>query len=230
MGVERTEVRSKKADSHLGHVFDDGPREAGGLRYCMNSAALRFVPVKDMKAEGYGRYLFRFAAKEGWKLATLAGGCFWGMEELLRAIPGVIETQVGYAGGASTDARYEDVKTGQTGHAESVQILFDPKKVNYDDLLRKFFQMHDPTTQDQQGNDRGTQYRSVIFYADDEQKKHAEAMKERVQKSGAWGEGKPIVTQIVPFKTFVRAEEYHQKYLVKHPHGYTCHYLRKINF
>ncbi len=228
MGVARTEVRSKGADSHLGHVFDDGPKDKGGKRFCMNSAALRFVPVESLKAEGYGKFLFTFAEKKHWEIATLAGGCFWGMEELIRPLPGVIETQVGYTGGNLKNATYEDVKKGRTGHAESVQILFDPKKTTYEALLLEFFRMHDPTTQNQQGNDKGTQYRSAIFFNSPAQKKTAEAVIKRV---GASGKLKgPVVTELVPFQEFWRGEEYHQKYLVKQPHGYTCHFIRPIQF
>lgn len=228
LGYERVEIRSKAADSHLGHVFDDGPKEFGGKRYCMNSAALKFIPLEEMKSKGYGRFLFSFAKKKGWQIATLAGGCFWGVEELLQEQPGVIETQVGYTGGKADRPIYDIVKTGATGHAESVQVLFDPKKTSYEKILLFFFRMHDPTTVNQQGNDKGTQYRSAIFYETEEQKKIAEQVKEKVNKSGAWK--KPVVTEIVKATPFFRAEEYHQKYLDKNPGGYTCHYVRKIDF
>ena len=157
--------------------------------------------------------------------AVLAGGCFWGMEELLREIPGVIETEVGYTGGKTAGPTYEDVKTGRTGHAESVRITFDPKQLSYADLLEKwFFHMHDPTTPDRQGNDRGTQYRSAIFVTSPEQRKIAEEVKARVDASGKWKH--PVVTQVVEAGEFTRAEDYHQKYLVKHPGGYSCHFMR----
>ena len=184
--------------------------------------------VSEMKSQGNGKELFKHAQSEGWEIATLAGGCFWGMENLLRQIPGVIETQVGYSGGESKDTNYEEVKTGRTGHAESVQILFDPKKLSYEDILFRFFKMHDPTQLNRQENDVGTQYRSAIFFQNERQKKIAEAVKQRVDKSGKWG--KPVVTEIAPLTGFVRAEEDHQKYLVKHPHGYSCHFIRKMDF
>jgi peptide methionine sulfoxide reductase msrA/msrB len=157
--------------------------------------------------------------------AELAGGCFWGMEEILRKIPGVIETEVGYTGGTTASPNYEEVSTGRTGHAESVRIVFDPKQLSYADLLEKwFFRMHDPTTLNRQENDVGTQYRSAIFVTSEEQRKVAEAVKARVERSGKWK--KPIVTQIVTAGTFTRAEDHHQKYLEKNPGGYMCHYLR----
>ena len=158
--------------------------------------------------------------------AYLAGGCFWGMEELVRQIPGVLETEVGYSGGNTPDARYEQVKTGNTGHAESLKIVFDPRQLSYHHLLFEFFRMHNPTTRNRQGNDIGTQYRSAIFYLDAEQQRAAGEVIQTVEASGEWSDR--VVTEVVPFKEFFRAEEYHQKYLVKNPHGYTCHYIRRL--
>ena len=154
--------------------------------------------------------------------ATLAGGCFWGVEELVRNLPGVTDTTVGYAGGTLDKPRYEDVKTGRTGHAESLQIVFDPSKISYDEILDFFFRLHDPTTANRQGNDIGTQYRSAIFYHDDAQRDAAQRAIQRAQPK--WS--RPIVTEVVPFTNFYEAEDYHQDYLQRYPNGYTCHYLR----
>ncbi len=158
------------------------------------------------------------------EVAYLAGGCFWGVQDLIRKIPGVIHTEVGYSGGESVDPTYDLVKTGRSGHAEAVKIEFDSKKVSYLVILDHFFRLHDPTTLNQQGNDIGTQYRSAIFYVSDEQKKIAEAKKQEVENSKKWK--RPVVTAIVPFKKFFKAEDYHQDYLEKNPGGYTCHYYR----
>jgi methionine-S-sulfoxide reductase len=159
--------------------------------------------------------------------AYLAGGCFWGMEELVRQIPGVLETEVGYTGGNTPNAVYDQVKTGLTGHAESLKIVFDPARLTYRHLLFEFFRMHNPTTRNQQGNDIGTQYRSAIFYVSDAQRHTAEEVINTVDASGDWPA--KVVTEVVPFREFYRAEEYHQKYLVKNPRGYTCHYVRRMN-
>lgn len=160
--------------------------------------------------------------------ATLAGGCFWGMEELIRQLPGVLETQVGYTGGTMVNPTYEHVKQGDTGHAEAIEITFDPTKTSYEDIVRFFFKMHDPTTADRQGNDVGDSYRSAIFVHSEEQRKTAEKVKKIVDESGAWK--KPAVTQIVDATAFYSAETYHQDYLQKHPNGYTCHYVRPVKF
>jgi len=156
--------------------------------------------------------------------ATLAGGCFWGVEELIRKLPGVIGTTVGYTGGTLPNARYEDVKTGRTGHAESIAIEFDPDRISYEEILRYFFRLHDPTTPNRQGNDVGTQYRSAIFVHDEAQRATAERVKKEVEASGKWT--RPIATEIVAATDFWPAEDYHQDYLQKYPNGYTCHYLR----
>lgn len=156
--------------------------------------------------------------------ATLAGGCFWGMEEILRAVPGVVDTEVGYTGGHVENATYERVRRGDSGHAEAIRIDFDPNRISYEEILGYFFRMHDPTTRNRQGNDVGTQYRSAIFYHDERQREIAERVKAAVGASRKWGS--PIVTEIVPAGPFYAAEEYHQDYLQKHPNGYTCHFLR----
>jgi peptide-methionine (S)-S-oxide reductase len=152
--------------------------------------------------------------------AILAGGCFWGVEELIRDLPGVISTVVGYTGGDVPNATYRNHGT----HAEAIEIVFDPEKLSYRKLLEFFFQIHDPTTRNRQGNDVGTSYRSAIFYVDEKQKETATKLIEEMTASKIWPGA--IVTQVVPASAFWVAEEYHQNYLQKYPTGYTCHYIR----
>lgn len=224
MLLPRTEVRSQHAGSHLGHVFSDGPPERGGLRYCINSAALRFIHRDELEAAGYGEYRRLFDSKENGmtehKTAILAGGCFWGMQDLIRRQPGVISTRVGYTGGQNAHATYRN----HPGHAEAVEIVYDPAQTDYRALLEFFFQIHDPTTKDRQGNDVGTSYRSAIFYLDDEQKAVALDTIADVEASGLWP-GK-VVTEVTPASDFWEAEPEHQDYLLRIPNGYTCHYPR----
>ncbi len=152
--------------------------------------------------------------------ATFAAGCFWGVEEAFRKVKGVSATAVGYSGGSMPNPTYEDVCTDRTGHAEVVQVEFDPTQLSYDELLKVFWESHDPTTRNRQGPDVGSQYRSAIFYHTPEQKAVAEASREKLQKSGKYQ--RAIVTEITPAGPFYRAEEYHQQYLQKRGLG-QCH-------
>ncbi|MCE9585894.1 peptide-methionine (S)-S-oxide reductase MsrA [Candidatus Uhrbacteria bacterium] len=156
------------------------------------------------------------------RVAVLAGGCFWGLEELFRKQPGVVETVTGYTGGENEHPTYEN----HPGHAEALKITYDPEKTSYPELLDFFFRIHDPTTMNRQGNDVGSAYRSAIFYADDDQKKEAEKFIDIVNASGRWPS--PVVTTIEPLKRFSEAEGYHQDYLQKNPGGYTCHFVRTM--
>jgi peptide-methionine (S)-S-oxide reductase len=152
--------------------------------------------------------------------AVLAGGCFWGMQDLIRRFPGVLSTRVGYTGGDVPNATYRNHGT----HAEAIEILFDPAQISFRQLLEFFFQIHDPTTLNRQGNDRGPSYRSAIFYTSDDQKRIAERTIADVDASGLWP-GK-VVTELAPAREFWEAEPFHQDYLERNPNGYTCHYIR----
>jgi methionine-S-sulfoxide reductase len=156
--------------------------------------------------------------------AVFAAGCFWGVESILRKIPGVLSTTAGYCGGKTENPTYRDLKTGDSGHAEAVLVEFDPAKVSYEALLDYFFRLHDPTQLNRQMNDIGTQYRSSIFYQNEAQRMAAEKKKREVDASGKWS--RPIATEIVPAVPFWEAEPEHQDYLERNPHGYNCHWLR----
>ncbi len=163
-------------------------------------------------------------SKEKQETAILAGGCFWGMEELFSKVDGIVKTNVGYTGGNVSNPSYSLITTGLTGHAEAIEIIFDPQKISYEKLLKFFFTIHDPTTLNRQQNDSGTQYRSEIFYLSDAQKKIAENVLQQAEKSGVFKS--KIVTKISKAEKFYPAEEYHQNYLEKNPYGYTCHHVR----
>jgi peptide methionine sulfoxide reductase msrA/msrB len=221
----RTEIICAHCDGHLGHVFTGEGYTEKNTRHCVNSASLVFRAAEEMKQAADKAAADKAkpapavpATRPATEVAIFAGGCFWGVEHFFDKAPGVISATSGYIGGSTKNPTYEDVCTDRTGHAEAVKVVYDPAKTSYEALARLFFEIHDPTTVNRQGPDAGTQYRSAIFYENDEQKTIAEKLIKQLRDKGY-----KVVTRVEKASTFYPAEDYHQDYLVKNPGRPECH-------